>query len=520
MDPSADVLNISSDEEDGNSRGVSVEDDYSWLTQFLDADEDDDVNNNNDKSNDDDEDDVVVVEEEDLLNSNPKQKLKPCVNDLDDDCMILDGDPDKAVEVQNDDVDESDDEVLVVSEKGQVACRDYPHARHLCAAHPFSSSPHESHCDQCHCYVCDCRVPCLLWGTGDSYVDHCHATDKDDFWVLQRKSTRNGEMPSPKPILKPHIDKSLPPIQPIFNNQIPSSVLVEPSYVNPVAYAPISIRPNPNIINPSIVNPNYANNHQLNSYVVPRNRLPTNLALQNRSNGYNCYNNNNSPRSGRNLSPHSVSQRPVFKRSASFGSSTAPNRHVYSSSNNAYVPYVPQSQSLPVLPLAEQNPFWTNSSINIAVTNQPRVLPCQSKYLLPRQQPQVNPGPTYGAFGRFETPVPSHSQMYSPPPVFGQESQNCGGLPSLPETDIGWVNPCSQANAGNDMVHGGALQADTHTSHLAEFNEPLYPDLLDPSLLDFESWGLDSHPPVSVSNNTFVQSPEPGSLNSDILFNL
>jgi hypothetical protein len=30
----------------------------------------------------------------------------------------------------------------------QIACRDYPHPRHLCAKHPFSSTPHDRHCDQ------------------------------------------------------------------------------------------------------------------------------------------------------------------------------------------------------------------------------------------------------------------------------------------------------------------------------------------------------------------------------------
>lgn len=30
----------------------------------------------------------------------------------------------------------------------QIACRDYPHPRHLCAKFPFGSTPHERHCDQ------------------------------------------------------------------------------------------------------------------------------------------------------------------------------------------------------------------------------------------------------------------------------------------------------------------------------------------------------------------------------------
>lgn len=29
----------------------------------------------------------------------------------------------------------------------QVACRDYPHSRHLCLKFPFNKTSHESHCD-------------------------------------------------------------------------------------------------------------------------------------------------------------------------------------------------------------------------------------------------------------------------------------------------------------------------------------------------------------------------------------
>ncbi|CAJ1898589.1 unnamed protein product [Sphenostylis stenocarpa] len=109
------------------------------------------------------------------------------VDDDDDDCVILDGDPENRVTTLNDSPTESD-ELLVVGEKGQIACRDYPHPRHLCVKFPFSSTPHEKHCDQCHCYVCDSVAPCLKWGTGLSGTDHCHATDKSETWRTLRKN--------------------------------------------------------------------------------------------------------------------------------------------------------------------------------------------------------------------------------------------------------------------------------------------------------------------------------------------
>ncbi|CBI24716.3 unnamed protein product, partial [Vitis vinifera] len=75
----------------------------------------------------------------------------------------------------------------------QVVCRDYPHSRDQCAKFPFNSTTHDRHCDQCHCYVCDSLAPCGHWGTGMNIVDHCHATNKDQFWVNQMKSFRLGK---------------------------------------------------------------------------------------------------------------------------------------------------------------------------------------------------------------------------------------------------------------------------------------------------------------------------------------
>ncbi|KAM7496159.1 hypothetical protein LguiA_020573 [Lonicera macranthoides] len=119
--------------------------------------------------------------------------VKFLVKDLDDDeCVILDGDPDKPVDIKNNGINESDD-LLVVGENGQVACRDYPHPRYLCANFPFSSTPHKRHCDLCHCYICDSLAPCFHWGMGISFTDHCNATNKGASWKLLRKSWKNKD---------------------------------------------------------------------------------------------------------------------------------------------------------------------------------------------------------------------------------------------------------------------------------------------------------------------------------------
>lgn len=75
----------------------------------------------------------------------------------------------------------------------QVACRDFPHPRHLCAAFPFALTSHVEHCDQCYCYACDSVAPCFGWGTVVSDFDHCHATDKELFWMIKRKFGKHGD---------------------------------------------------------------------------------------------------------------------------------------------------------------------------------------------------------------------------------------------------------------------------------------------------------------------------------------
>ncbi|KAK2648604.1 hypothetical protein Ddye_016093 [Dipteronia dyeriana] len=168
MDKNLVIHDISSDDEPALDEPIV--DDYSWLSRLL----CDDV---------DDSDEVVVVRE-------VKSKFsKQAVNeeDDDDDCVVLDGDPDKTVEAVDDQASNGDD-LLIVGQKGQIACRDYPHPRHDCAIFPFSSTAHKLHCDQCHCYVCDKIAPCSHWGTGVYNNDHCHATDKEAFWKSQRES--------------------------------------------------------------------------------------------------------------------------------------------------------------------------------------------------------------------------------------------------------------------------------------------------------------------------------------------
>ncbi|XP_076944567.1 uncharacterized protein LOC143615284 isoform X2 [Bidens hawaiensis] len=148
---------------------------------------------------------VVMVElssdEEADCNWLHHHKPKSLVDSSDDnDCVVLDNDPNEQQlllhnhnnNINSGDGNDDSGDLLVVSEKGQVACRDYPHSRHLCIKFPFSTTPNQSHCEQCYCYVCDSLAPCVYWGNGTAATDHCHATDKDEFWKLERKTVKNG----------------------------------------------------------------------------------------------------------------------------------------------------------------------------------------------------------------------------------------------------------------------------------------------------------------------------------------
>ncbi|KAL2921639.1 Cold shock protein 1 [Bienertia sinuspersici] len=110
-----------------------------------------------------------------------------CVKNVEDvkkaeeveDCFILDFDPDEPVKFSNLSLCNDSEDVSILAEKGQVACRDYPHPRNLCVVHPFNSTPHEIHCKMCYCYVCEKPAPCKSWTEGSIYyyLKHCDATD-------------------------------------------------------------------------------------------------------------------------------------------------------------------------------------------------------------------------------------------------------------------------------------------------------------------------------------------------------
>uniref|UniRef100_A0A0D9XKE7 RPM1 interacting protein 13 n=1 Tax=Leersia perrieri TaxID=77586 RepID=A0A0D9XKE7_9ORYZ len=191
-----DFVDISSDEE-----GFPVTkklpppvDSLEWLAELLGQEEE--------RAISDEFDDLEVMGE---LSAPPvaQKKSKPdCVEEDDDDCVVLDGDPDDVVAVAEEKGSEGDgssDELQIVAEKGPVACRDFPHSRHLCSNLPFSTTSHVKYCSMCHCYVCDTPAPCNYWGNGTQIYNHCHATDKEKKWKTLRQTFKCKSLPTSHP---------------------------------------------------------------------------------------------------------------------------------------------------------------------------------------------------------------------------------------------------------------------------------------------------------------------------------
>ncbi|CAH9110109.1 unnamed protein product [Cuscuta europaea] len=100
-----------------------------------------------------------------------------------EDCFILDFDP---FDSRRSICDDQDPEIAVVAETGNVACRDFPHPRHICVKFPFANTPHEKYCELCYCYVCDVSAPCLQWNGSSA---HCHAINTEAWKHQRRKMT-------------------------------------------------------------------------------------------------------------------------------------------------------------------------------------------------------------------------------------------------------------------------------------------------------------------------------------------
>ncbi|CBI37208.3 unnamed protein product, partial [Vitis vinifera] len=498
MDPRYVVLEISSDEEVGldDYRG----DDYDWLSELL---------REVDKPTDD-SDDVVVVRE-----VNPKQKSKSSkstAKDDDDDCVVLDGDPDNPVPTVDDSENGSDD-LLVVGEKGQIACRDYPHSRDQCAKFPFNSTTHDRHCDQCHCYVCDSLAPCGHWGTGMNIVDHCHATNKDEFWVDQRKSFRLGKSQQ-VPIQKhatalPQVSQnsSFPLLQPnpIWQNQVS----------RPTSIHACSSRTNVGVPNTASLTRN-----QRSEVDLGRTRFQPHLVSQKpHGTQSNIINRKDRGHGFGPLGPQFSSSQPMFKRTGSGRGALTANRSGYGLPNNINHAYTTFSRNVPqrATPNDRTSSRWHDHLPGVALDS--------AKH----QTTQPNMGSI------FSNTVPSQPQAYGQPIL---QSNDCQGTylhgnqaqnvvnPSFADISGSWPGGTSHSDQPPPIENSQLQSAEpTFIPSVMEFN-PQFPVSTNPDPLDlFDSWILENQsvqgaPEGSVPNglNLTSQDHAPAAVDAGMLY--
>uniref|UniRef100_A0A2N9HJY3 Uncharacterized protein n=1 Tax=Fagus sylvatica TaxID=28930 RepID=A0A2N9HJY3_FAGSY len=482
MNSLPEILDISSDDEQGfPETGGGDGDDCDWLARLL-------IDAADDKQNlpEDDSDEVVVVGEfiNDMRNSNSRESTA-MLRDFDDDCVVLDGDPNNSVSEVNDDdtADNGSDECLIVGGKGQIACRDYPHPRHLCAIYPFSSTPHDKHCDQCHCYVCESVVPCLHWGTGISNNDHCHATDKEEIWKFQRKCFKLGINAqalmcpdSPLSVALPQCNQP----QPLDSFPFPSNSM-PPNQVS----RPSTIRPCTTVNNYTVPNVISQGRSQQPASILPKNRVHPHLISQQLRGVHQ----RDRAVSHGNLGPRLTST--VFKKGSVGGASPMP-RNVYvsgSAINNNCVRAAQHARIATSTTLSnERNPIrWQNV--------------CPSVKNLEACRPRDSSQPNLGSFvGNI---IPSQQQMYNQPIAQSNDGQNF------------YQHGYQSQNASKDIYQNGNCLNDRQNI-IQHGNQSQ--SVSDPGSVDFNiSWPYnsaqcDQQPPignVQVQSGGYIYEPTP-----------
>ncbi|XP_022771355.1 uncharacterized protein LOC111314357 isoform X1 [Durio zibethinus] len=508
------VIDISSDDDEATSTWKEPKgDDYDWLSEVLKA---------VDKRFDDPDEVVVVGEVSPNKKSNSwNSSVRKVVNENDDDCVVLEGDPNKALSNVNDPQEDSD-ELLIVGQKGQIACRDFPHPRHDCAKFPFSSTSHEQHCELCHCFVCDMRAPCCYWGSGVSNVDHCHATNKEEIWKTLRKNFRL-ERNVPIPVAKAPVTSQSTAVPQL--NQVPRHDIIQLTMQNQVSgltptQATGNCRPQKNHVpRPSIIpaspsstrfgipyNPSVGSRHVLSkSTIQPRSVSPQLLGVRDtvirRDRGIKVS----------HLGSQFVPSNTISKRLDTEVAS-AINRAAYAPSENITSSHASQNQQNPAsVTISNERNLdsigWTNicSGTNLGTYAH-----------------QSSSQPSMGSF--FTNLASSQSSVYSQPVPQSNVHQDTNHLQNqnqpatnygFSDFDLNWVNNISQSNQQSSVDN---LQLQFRgSSHVKEPFKDVNEQ--DKSYYEFESFLFDNQydPENSLTAELNPLSPDHISIDTGML---
>ncbi|KAK6141764.1 hypothetical protein DH2020_024491 [Rehmannia glutinosa] len=230
--------------------------------------------------------------------------------------VVLDDDTDKPVVVVNGRADDDSDDLEIIGEKDEVAFRDFPHLRHLCAKFPFASTQHEVHYSQCHCYVCDSLAPCSHWGSGISSIGHSHAIDKEEYW--RAEGIRMKKYDNPVPVIPSITDTFLLGL--IQTPQVPAQPksLPQNQGLSPVTINPFSVSSHASVTNAV----NHGGVHP-SGFSVPIPKAQTQLVSLQSHPAFNSSNitSRDKTHNARNQSLQSFPDRAFFKRPGLVGAS-------------------------------------------------------------------------------------------------------------------------------------------------------------------------------------------------------
>lgn len=310
---------------------------------------------------------------------------------------------------------------------------------------------------QCHCYVCESLAPCLHWSTGISSIDHCHATDKEEFWKVQRKSFKLEKNAPLRDLKAP--DNSLPMAFPQLQGAQPLDIIrLAPNSMlqNQVSRPAIICCPAlPNYTLPNIISQGRS---QQSASALAKNRLHTRVVPQHLLGVRNNVTQRDRGVSVGTLGPEFVPSHSMFKRAGTVSAALPMHPSVYGSSNKVNCAHAAQYT---------RNATPTTSSNDRNLVRWQNVLPSVN---LESYRPQDSSQPNLDSF--VATAVPSQPQIYSQPIAQSNDGENScqNGYQSQNANQGIYQNGNQSLNASQNICEQGNQSQSATDPSFPDFN--------------------------------------------------
>lgn len=304
-------------------------------------------------------------------------------------------------------------------------------------------------------------------------MDHCHATDKDEFWKAKRQNTKknNGVLSVPS-----GVDAAISVQLPLVN-QAPLPQLVSCNVTQNQAFAQGLIRPcsvsgspgTPNITRQQGSQPpGFSVPNRLPGYIIPRSKFQDNLVSQQIRYGYRKGISTDRRQNACQVGPHLFHSRTAFKRTGSVTQPLSAPRHGNNSYHNHHRPPFDRNLSLGpryvdcrgwTTPVTDtnsgscpidvswipSNPVSSQAQLSVQPSLESESLNCLPSGPQIFSQPQVN-----GADS-----VLSESQVFSPSPNYANPMTSQPQVPYQPALERTFTD-CypSEIHSSSQLVNG------------------------------------------------------------------